>query len=85
MTIIRKMSQTCPYVALGYLRQLGVRKRVLELVSQTWAQILHFHFLNQGLISEAQSRIFHSLCTDRKCRVETEVLFTVEQLGFLAG
>lgn len=46
MTILRKMSQTCPYVALGYLRQLGVRKRALELVEQTWAQILHFQLLS---------------------------------------
>lgn len=46
MTILRKMSQTCPYVALSYLRQLGVRKRVLELVEQTWAQSLHFHLLS---------------------------------------
>ena len=34
------------------------------------------------LLPEAQSRIFHSLRMDRKCRVETEGLFTVEQLGF---
>lgn len=46
MTNVRKMSQTCPYVALGYLRWLRVRKGVLELVRQTWAQIFHFHLLS---------------------------------------
>lgn len=44
-TIIRKMNQSCPCGASGYLRPHGIRKRVLELVGQAWAQILHFHLL----------------------------------------